>query len=134
MKRGQRHPATVLTLKRIRDDGWRTVEVAEHYVTFPAPGHRVDLFGFVDVLAVGPRGTLAVQATSYGGVSDRLRKARTERADPIQDMLAAGWDLRLWGWHQPRGPRTAWILKREVHLREYFAEHQITNEGDIGND
>jgi hypothetical protein len=89
----------------------------------------VDLFGFVDVLAVGPMGTMAVQATSYGGVSDRLRKARTERADEIQDMLAAGWHLHIWGWHQPRGPRTRWVLKRDVDLTGLFLP-----EGDIGND
>jgi hypothetical protein len=111
-----RHPATELTLAKLRADGWPVVEVVERFVTFPPPGHRVDLFGIVDVLAVGPQGTLGIQATSYGGVSDRLKKARDERAEQILAMRAAGWQLRIWGWTQPKGPRTRWVLKRDVDL------------------
>lgn len=116
MKKGARHPATELTLKKLRAEGWTTLDVVERWVPFPPPGHRADLFGFVDVLAVGPQGTLAIQATSVGGVSDRLKKARDERADAVADMLVAGWQLRIWGWHQPRGPRTKWLLGREVNI------------------
>lgn len=110
------HPATQLTLDRLRAEGWPMVEKVEHWSPFPPPGHRADLFGFVDVLAVGPQGTLAIQATSRGAVSERLRKAREERADAVVAMLAAGWRLHIWGWHQPRGPRTAWVLGRDVDL------------------
>lgn len=116
-----RHPATGLTVAKLKDDGWPVVEVVERFIPAmpgsPGPGHRVDLLGFVDVLAVGPLGTMAIQATSLGGVSDRLRKARTERAKYVGGMLAAGWHLHIWGWHQPNGPRTRWHLKRDVDLR-----------------
>lgn len=102
---------TKLTLKRLRADGWPLVGITEHWMPNPSPGHRSDLFGFVDILALGPDLTLAIQATSWGNVSHRLRKLRTERAGEVAAVLAAGWEVEVWGW---RKVNSRWRLARRV--------------------
>lgn len=47
---------TQLTLRELRRRGFQC-EVVEHFVRFPPPGHRKDLFGCIDVLAVLPTAT-----------------------------------------------------------------------------
>ena len=118
-----RHPATTLSVGKLRRDGWPLVEVVEHRAH---GGILRDLFGFIDIVAVGPQGTLGIQATSVGGVSDRLRKIRTERADRLVAVVAAGWEVRIWGWHQPNGPRTRWELKRDVDLSTLIPTKETT--------
>lgn len=85
---------TKLTLRRLRDEGWPLVEVVETWN--PHARVRNDLFGTIDVLAVGPSGVLAVQATSASNASTRSRKLAASDALPI--LLDAGWSVVVWGW------------------------------------
>lgn len=65
-------------------------------------GLRKDLFGFIDILAVGTPGTLAIQATA-GGVSVRLKKILdAEHRDALIAVLQAGWRVEVWGWAKRR--------------------------------
>lgn len=57
-----------------------------------------DLFGFVDVLAVGHRHTVAVQTTSYLNMSSRVRKIYDSAALPV--LMAAGWQVAIHGWRK----------------------------------
>lgn len=106
---------TQLTLRKLREDCWPLVQVVE--IWNPHARVRQDLFGVIDVLAVGPGGTLAVQATSRKSVSARKRKMSESEAPPI--LLAQGWDVVIWGWEKRKG---RWVLGREVVVH-------ITNEG-----
>jgi len=109
-----KHPATQLSLRKLRAEGW-TCAVTEHFVKQPhmAHGVRQDLFGFCDILAIREGRTLAIQCTSYGGVSDRIRKLKA--LDEVQVALLAGWEVRIHGWHHAaKGAR--WELKRDVPL------------------
>lgn len=88
---------TERTLARLRkDDRWPLVQVVEKWVPFPSPGHRVDLFGVIDILAVGPAGTLAIQSTSKGAMSAHVKKMRESPAMPV--LVRAGWRVELWAW------------------------------------
>lgn len=97
-----------LTRKQLLEDGYH-VQVVEHYDHHTR--RRYDLFGVIDVLAIGHGETLAVQATSRKNGSSRRRK--TLGSPTLEAMLRAGWRVELWLWDQPGGPRTAYRLKRE---------------------
>lgn len=102
---------TALTLARLRADGWPLVEVVERWN--PHARRRVDLFGFVDVIAVGlpDHNGLAVQTTSADNVSARLRKIAEHPNLP--HVRAAGWEIRVHGWRK-RGGR--WELHRDIDV------------------
>lgn len=93
------------TLAELRKRGYRA-EVVERWN--PHARVRNDLFGFVDVLAIGPSGTLAVQATSYGNMSARVRKITEQCTDALADVRAAGWAIEVWGWRKVNG---RWTLR-----------------------
>lgn len=97
---------TQLSLKRLRDNGY-TVAVVEHWNPFVKI--RQDLFGFIDILAVKPGRTLAIQATSADNAPTRVNKIK---AHPnLAVVLAAGWEVRVWGWDKPKN---RWRLQRDV--------------------
>ena len=95
-------------LATLRDLGYvaQTVERWDAYTR-----RKYDLFGIIDILAVGNGETFAVQVTSRGNMSSRRRKIR--EAPELPYLLGAGWRIEIWGYDQPRGPRTAWRLKTE---------------------
>lgn len=101
---------TQLTMRQLRDDGWPVVEKVEHW----NGRNTVDLFGIIDVLAVGPLGTLAVQTTSRANVTARVRKISD--SPHIGAIREAGWTVLVHGWEQPGGPRTRWVLGRVVDV------------------
>lgn len=96
---------TSLTLRELRKT-WPLVEVVEHWDAFAHVRH--DLFGFVDVLAVGPNGVLAVQTTSAPNVSARVRKIADHPSLP--HVRAAGWQIEVHGWRKNKTNR--WELRR----------------------
>ena len=96
------------SLQTLRDLGF-TAQVVERYDAYTRRRH--DLFGIIDILAVGNGETLAVQVTSRSNMSSRRNKMN---GDPIlAELLRAGWRVELWGWDQPGGSRTRWRLKTE---------------------
>lgn len=88
---------TQLTLRALRKAGY-TAAVVEHWN--PHAKIRQDLFGIVDVLAVGNGETVAVQCTSYPNVPSRVRKFAD--CEAIGDMRDAGWRLLVHGWRKPK--------------------------------
>ncbi len=84
---------TQRTLARLREEGW-TVAIVEHWNQYARI--RVDLFGFIDIIALRKNETLAVQATSRGNVSSRVQKiASAAHVGAVRD---AGWQIQVWGW------------------------------------
>ncbi len=88
---------TQLTLKLLRKQGYRAAVVEKWN---PHAHIRQDLFGIIDVLAVGNRETVAVQCTSYSNVSSRVNKIA--ESDAIGDIREAGWRVLVHGWRKPR--------------------------------
>ena len=63
--------ASALSMDKLRREGW-TVERVEHHDRHSLVTH--DLFGFVDLLALRPDQTLAVQVTTTRNQSKRIAK------------------------------------------------------------
>lgn len=72
---------------------------------------RQDLFGVLDVVAVGDGGTVGVQATSGSNVSSRVAKLTESDALPL--LREAGWTILVHGWR--KNAKGRWVL-REVDL------------------
>ena len=100
---------TQLALRQLRRDGWPLVQVVEHWN--PHARIRQDLFGVIDVLAIGPAGTLAIQATSTSHVANRVTKIREHESTPT--IIAAGWGLRVWAFKKVAN---RWVLHRDVDM------------------
>ena len=99
---------TQLSLRHLREEGY-TAQVVE--VWNPHARIRQDLFGIIDILALRDTETLAVQTTSAGNVSARVRKiADSEHISAIRE---AGWRILVHGWAKV-GNR--WTLTREVDI------------------
>jgi hypothetical protein len=92
-------------LKSLRDNGY-VAEVVERWDSFSRRKH--DLFGFIDILAVGNSHTLAVQVTSRNNMASRRRKM--QEAPELTAMWCAGWQVQLWGYDKPT---TRWRVKVE---------------------
>lgn len=132
------------TLQQLREEGW-TCEKTERWQSFfgrkdkatgmpiKGGGVRVDMFGFVDVLAFQgtryvegrsdtsvvqfhPPTILAIQVTSsqnHGDVGKHLRKLRETPA--AVEWVRCGFPLELWDWakrnDRKRGARKVWGVK-----------------------
>src|SRR4051812_27337182 len=62
---------------------------------------RQDLFGCIDIVAIGTRETVGVQACAYSSVSARVRKISEAEAWPA--INRAGWRVVVQGWRKVRG-------------------------------
>lgn len=100
---------TQLSLRSMRELGY-SVDVVERWVSQPPPGHRRDLFGIIDVLAVGRGETVAIQCTADGSVSSRVRKIAD--AEALPNLREAGWKIVVHGWRKQGG---RWVV-REVDV------------------
>ena len=91
------------TVKYLEKQGYyaKTVERWDDFAK-----RRKDLFGVIDVLAVGNGETVAVQVTSKANISTRCRKIADSEATPF--MRDAGWRILVHGWHKPKH---RWELK-----------------------
>lgn len=84
---------TQRTLAVLRDQGY-IAEVVERWNQFSKT--RKDLFGIIDVLAIGNGETVAVQTTSASNISKRMHKM--EESPCLAYMRDAGWKIHIHGW------------------------------------
>ena len=127
---------TVRTLNKLRDGGAHMVAVVEKWNRFGGPigktgervGNRVDLFGFIDVLAIVPGqvGTLGIQACAASSLSTRISKVLD---DPVLLQRAkwytkAGNRLLFWGWKQNKKTKR-WELKERDFADEMKARQSV---------
>lgn len=121
---------TARTLRELRRLGYRCQVVEQ---TVPHTFIKRDLFGFVDIIAVGSsacgRKTLAVQATSGSNVGARLEKIRTECQAALKDCLWAGWRVEVWGWRRLKVKRGGKAVRWEVDRREITHSNQQEAQG-----
>lgn len=95
---------TQRTLAELKKRGYRAA-ITEKWNAFARI--RQDLFGIVDVLAIGHGHTLAVQCTSGSNVAARVKKIADSEATP--DMRTAGWKIAVWGWRKNAAGK--WTLR-----------------------
>lgn len=91
---------TSRSLAELRKRGYPLVQVVEKWN--PHARVRQDLFGVVDVLAVG-EDIVAVQATSRSNVASRVTKIAESEATP--HLRKAGIRLLVHGWSKNRSGR-----------------------------
>jgi hypothetical protein len=84
---------TLRTTKHLREQGY-LVATVEHYNSFTRRKH--DLFGCIDLLAIGNGETLAIQVTSRSNMSARIKKIQDNLALP--EMLRSKWRILVHGW------------------------------------
>jgi hypothetical protein len=96
---------TVRSKAHLSEQGY-IVATVEHYNAFTKRKH--DLFGCIDLLAIGNGETVAVQVTSKSNLSARRHKI--EEAEAYPEMLRSGWRVILHGWYKENN---RWKLKEE---------------------
>jgi hypothetical protein len=110
---------TQKTLAYCKSHGMLACVVERYVAPFGRPfGHRLDVWGFGDVLVLdGQPGSLLIQATSGTNVSSRVAKIRLECSAAARAWLAAGNRIQVWGWAKQgaAGQRKLWSL-RVVHV------------------
>jgi hypothetical protein len=77
----------------LRDRGYRAWVVEATIRQF-----KRDLFNCIDVLAIAPGQTLAVQVTSGDNHAARATKVRANQY--LDAMLAAGWIVEVWSYRK----------------------------------
>lgn len=98
---------TQRSLKHLRDLGYPLVQVVERWNQYAKV--RQDLFGIIDVLAVGID-IVAVQTTSGSNVSARVTKMQESAALPV--LKKAGIRVIVHGWRKAANKR--WVLREIV--------------------
>ena len=88
------------TIAHLRKLGYQTANV-ETYNSFTKRKH--DLFGCIDILAIGNGETLAVQVTSKSNMSSRIKKI--EASEALTEMLRSGWRVIVHGWFRKENGR-----------------------------
>ena len=88
---------TVKTRERLKSEGF-LVETVERWNSFARV--KNDLFGIIDVLAVGRGRTIGVQVTSRSNMAARRRKILDSEAYPM--LKQAGWSIELHGWYKEK--------------------------------
>jgi hypothetical protein len=105
---------TQRSLRRLRAAGY-TAAVVERWN--PGARVRVDLFGFIDIVAIyaGKTGVVGVQSTTTDNQSKRLAKIASEPvATKARAWLLCGNTIIVEGWSKkgPRGKRKLWESSR----------------------
>jgi len=117
-KRKSAKSPTQRSLSLLRGRGY-VVAITEHWNAHARL--RVDLFGFIDVLAISPK-MIAVQTTSGSNVSKRLSKIIS--LETAREWLEAGHRIVIHGWAKqgPRGKVKRWTCREvEVTLGDFNA-------------
>ena len=97
---------TQRSLAELRKRGY-TAQVVEKWI--PQVKRRVDLFGFIDVLAIRDDEVLGVQSTSGSNVASRVTKIAEH--ENVGAVRKAGIRIHVHGWRKAANGR--WTL-REV--------------------
>ena len=134
-KRKRGKSPTSRCLDECRKRGW-IAGVVERFVKFPPPGHHVDLFGVIDIVAavpprrmLGPDGQpgqtviepgyiLGIQASP--GSRHGAHRTKILGEPRALDWLDSGGRLELWSWDK-RGAhyeRARWTLRVEEFTNE----------------
>lgn len=113
------------TLRECRRLGWIAGKVERFIPSHGGQGHgvRVDLFGFIDVLAIQPEdaeflaGLLAIQSCSMSGRAAHMDKLlEPDVAGKLKAWLSTGNAAEMWAWRKLKRKRgglaVRWTVER----------------------
>ena len=83
-----------LKSKKLLESQGYTVATVEHYNAFTSRKH--DLYGCIDLLAIGNGETVAIQVTSKSNMAARIKKIEENPALP--EMIRSNWRILVHGW------------------------------------
>lgn len=86
---------TARSLAHLRKLGY-VAEVVEKWI--PRANIRKDLFGFIDIVAIGPKEVIGVQTTTKHNMAARVRKI--EKSPYLHHVLFSGIKVRVHGWEK----------------------------------
>ena len=107
---------TQRSLALLRKQGYR-VAITEHWNAFVK--RRQDLFGFIDLLAIG-ESMIAIQTTSGTNVAARV--AKILESDAAREWIESGHRIIVHGWAKRggRGERKLWDCREVEIVRSMF--------------
>lgn len=110
---------TSRTLQWCRDQGW-DAGVVERWI--PQARRRIDLFGFIDIIAIrsGVPGVVGIQATSGSNVASRVRKIQALAVH--KRWLECGNEIWVVGWREVQ-----WRRKDGTKAKRRRWEPRIVN-------
>jgi len=111
---------TQRSLKLCRGNGW-TVQVVEHWNQFARI--RQDLFGVIDLVALGGSQIIGIQSTTGNNVSKRIQKIRDEPR--AAEWLQCGGRLFVHGWRELETK-----ARQKWHCREIEITQAVLNGAD----
>lgn len=85
---------TQKSLEHLRDCGYEPVVVEKWN---PHAKIRQDLWGILDIIAIGKGETLGVQTTSLSNMSARVTKMADKAV--LGELLGCGWRVLVHGWN-----------------------------------
>jgi len=96
---------TARTLAELRKQG-HVAQVTERWNQWAK--RRIDLFGFIDVVALRPGEILGIQSTTSD--NHAARRSKIAETDGARAWLDAGGRIEIWSW---RKAGRFWIYRRE---------------------
>lgn len=117
---------TQRTLKELRQQG-RICGIVERFNHYAGPhGLRMDLFGFIDLIALCPeRGIIGVQCCGQTGHAAHKQKIVGECCEESLTWLECGGKIELWSWRRVKvkrgGKAVRWSPRIEEITRESFS-------------
>jgi hypothetical protein len=125
----RRNEATQKTLAQFRKYGWE-IDSTERWIPFVRkreeptakkgpPGHRKDLYGFIDLIAMHPDhvGLVGINACTYGAVGVHVQKIQGNTGEKEEGKLmrrraliwiGLGNRILIYGWRKPDVARQPW--------------------------
>jgi len=97
---------TQRTIAALKDQGIWHVAIVERYIKSGNFGHRSDMFGIIDLVALSPYGDddcgciVGIQVFGQTGWAAHVNTIMVEKKDNTHAWLRAGGKLQLWGWRK----------------------------------
>jgi len=111
--------ATQRTLRALRQQGYICGIVERFNPHVGTHGIRQDLFGFIDIIAIKPKGICAIQSCGQS-FSAHMRKILEN--DLAVEWLKAGGHLELWGWRKIKKKRGGKLRIWSPRIHEFKLE------------
>lgn len=124
---------TARCMAELKRRGW-TAGIVEKFVGFPPPGHRVDLFGIIDIVAIVPptsTGSFCFTPGAIIGIQASPGSTHAAHRDKIlaepkarEWLSVPGNRLELWSWSKrgDRGKAKRWTLRVEAFTAESWRQ------------
>jgi len=111
---------TSRTLEYLRSRGWICDKVEQFNPHAGKFGHRKDMFGFGDIIALGENSIIAIQSCGQA-FSEHNRKITEDEyvAPNVTKWLECGGRLLLVGWRKVKLKRGGKAMRWSPRIREY---------------